>query len=336
MKQRAGSQATAQPAPISADHFRKNQYSRDHRSLEKGAVMALWPFGKKNQDESAQQPSQEEAQPAQRISDEPTNAASTSESSTETESPRADEGLAHDAIGGESGPFDGDSVDINDFDFSEFGPAILNLGSLRLPLPKNSQVQVEMGEQGPKMLHIVTAHGRITPVAFAAPSSGGQWDRSVDEIVEGMSGQGMPTSVENGPWGREVVGTGTNGVIRILGVDGPRWMLRMTLAAPQGKESDLAVLGREIAARTFVYRGDDPILAGNSLPVVLPAQLADQVQQAVQQRAQQMQQAQGGQAQGAQAPAQNPQQPAQPGASSSDMHDAMRKLMEEGEGTEKK
>ena len=34
-----------------------------------------------------------------------------------------------------------------------------------------------------------------------------------------------------------------------------------------------------------IYRGEDPILAGNSLPVTLPQQLAEQVQQAMKQRA---------------------------------------------------
>ena len=195
----------------------------------------------------------------------------------------------HDAIGGDSGPFDGDNVDITEFDFSDFAEGILNLGSIQLPLPKGSQVQVEMGEQGPRMLHVVTEFGRITPVAFAAPNSGGMWEESSDEIVEGMRGDGMPATYEEGPWGREVVGRGDNGVIRIIGVEGPRWLYRVTLAAPHGKEEQLAELSREIIARSFIYRGTAPVLAGNSLPVELPAQLAAQLQQAMAQQQQQQQ-----------------------------------------------
>ena len=45
-------------------------------------------------------------------------------------------------------------------------------------------------------------------------------------------------------------------------------------------------------ARSFVYRGNTAILAGNSLPVELPAPLAAQLQQAMDQQAQQIQQAQ--------------------------------------------
>ena len=146
-----------------------------------------------------------------------------------------------------------------------------------------------MGEQGPRMLHVVTEFGRVTPVAFAAPNSGGMWEESSDEIIEGMQGEGMPATFEEGPWGREVVGRGDNGVIRIVGVEGPRWLYRVTLAAPHGKEDQLAELAHEIIARSFIYRGTSPVLAGNSLPVELPAQLAAQLQQAMAQQQQQNQ-----------------------------------------------
>ena len=146
-----------------------------------------------------------------------------------------------------------------------------------------------MGEQGPRMLHIVTKVGRITPVAFAAPRKPGQWAESVEEIKEGMSRDGLTVTTEPGPWGAEVVGKNDNGQVRVIGADGPRWMLRMTLAAPAGMEADLADMAREVAARTFVYRGEDPILAGNALPVIMPEQLVEQVKQAMDQRQQEQQ-----------------------------------------------
>ena len=137
------------------------------------------------------------------------------------------------------------------------------------------------------MVHVVTRYGRITPVAFAAPRTGGLWEESSEEIIAGMRSEGMPVEIQQGPWGQEIVGTGTNGVIRIIGVEGPRWLYRVTLAAPTGSEDQLAEIGRETIARSFVYRGEDPILAGNSLQVVLPAQLAQQVQAAAEAKARQ-------------------------------------------------
>ncbi|MEJ4100489.1 DUF3710 domain-containing protein [Corynebacterium mastitidis] len=259
--------------------------------------MALWPFGKKDKEEKEQAGQSAPATPAPASGPEVEHVPASTPETAEAQAPAHDRGegfssvgVRHDAINGDTGPFDGDSVNIEDFDFSDFAGGILNLGSLKLPLPSESQVQVEMGEQGPRMLHVVTRYGRITPVAFAAPRSGSQWRQAVTEIVDQMRGDGLDPEVEDGPWGREVVTRGSAGVIRLIGVDGPRWMLRFTLAGPLEVEEDLATLGRELAARTFVYRGEQPILAGNSLPVALPKQLVDQVNQAMQQRAEQQKQ----------------------------------------------
>lgn len=236
--------------------------------------MALWPFGKK-QDQPHDTGTAEEA-----------------ESTYEEPTPEVPESVEPQAVDGDTGPFDGDTVNIAEFDFSDFSLGILDLGSMRIPLPKTSQVQVEMGEQGPKMVHIVTEFGRITPVVFAAPTSAGQWAEASELIVQGMTADGLTVEVEQGPWGPEVVGSGKHGTIRVIGVEGPRWMVRMTTTAPTGREEGLRDLAREVTARTFVYRGDNPVLAGNSLPVVLPKELVSQVQQAMEQRAQNIRRAQ--------------------------------------------
>ena len=233
--------------------------------------MALWPFGKK-QDENGT----ETGEPV------------VGESTYEEPTPE----VPAEEVEGDFGPFDGDTVSIEEFDFSDFSLGILDLGSMRIPLPKGSQVQVEMGEQGPKMVHIVTQFGRITPVAFAAPTSAGQWAEASEQIVQGMTADGLTVDIEQGPWGPEVIGRGEHGQIRIIGVEGPRWMLRMTTTAPGDRAEGLRDLAREMTARTFVYRGEEPMLAGNSLPVVLPQQLVAQVQQAMEQRTRQAPQAQ--------------------------------------------
>lgn len=258
--------------------------------------MGIWPFGKKNKEEKdteAKPAGKSETSPAPQASDNRVRGSFSSVEDTAADAAAASantpQEFAHDAVNGQTGPFDGDSVDIETFDFSDFSIGVLDLGSLRIPLPKESQVQVEMGEQGPRMLHIVTKVGRITPVAFAAPRKPGQWAESVEEIKEGMSRDGLVVTTEAGPWGAEVIGKNDNGQIRVIGIDGPRWMLRLTLAAPSGMEADLAEMAREVAARTFVYRGEDPILAGNALPVIMPEQLVAQVKQAMEQRQQEQQ-----------------------------------------------
>ncbi|WP_070768293.1 DUF3710 domain-containing protein [Corynebacterium sp. HMSC04H06] len=255
--------------------------------------MALWPFGKKNKDNHApeapaSEPAAEAAPdnaPIDRLDDVPDTPGDAAVANGFPGAAGISINVAeHDAVGGDTGPFDGDSLNYEVFDFSDFSAGTLDLGSMKIALPKSSQVQVEMGEKGPKMLHIVTTAGRITPVAFAAPRSSGQWESSAKELIQGIENDGLPTRLEEGPWGTEIVGSNDNGEIRIIGVEGPRWMLRVTLAAPKGKSEELARIGRELVARTFVYRGDEPILAGNALRVVMPPALVEQLQKAMQQR----------------------------------------------------
>ncbi|WP_075726428.1 DUF3710 domain-containing protein [Corynebacterium aquilae] len=236
--------------------------------------MALWPFAKKKDDEDP-------------------NHTPTTEHDTPTDLPDEDNTVTglnadfdtpdplHDAVEGEKGPFDANSVSLDEFDFSDFSAGILDLGSMQIPLPLRSEVQVEMGPEGPRLLHIVTEHGRITPVAFAAPRTAGQWREACRDIAEGMRADGLDVTVERGPWGREVVGRAGEAVIRMIGVDGPRWLLRMTLAGPADRADDMALLGREVIARTFVKRGDEPFPPGNSLPIELPEALANQVRNAM-------------------------------------------------------
>lgn len=185
------------------------------------------------------------------------------------------------------GPYDADTVNFSDFDFSEFAKGGLDLGSMMIPVPHDGEVQVEMGPNGPQMVHILTPAGRLTPVAFAAPRQGNLWEESVPEVVQGMTKDGLTVSQEVGPWGEEVHATAGNGAMCIIGAMGNRWMLRITGAGPADKAEDLARVSREVMARSFVRRGNDPIPAGNVLPVTIPQAMAEELQKQMEQHNQQ-------------------------------------------------
>lgn len=236
----------------------------------------MWPFSKnKNAEEEAPVPSPEqEAVLEDAVLDEEVVEDEPAFEVTQTEyvQPTA------------AGPFDAVDSPPEEHDFSDFAKATVNLGSILLPIPKIGDIQVEMGPKGPTMLHLVTKLGRITPVAFAAPTSGGQWDASVSEIATGLSNDGLKVSIVEGPWGREIHGTRDGVAMAVIGVDGPRWMLRMTMSGPEGSMDELLTVGREVIARTFVNRDDSPVPAGQTLPVTLPAQMAQQIREAYEQR----------------------------------------------------
>jgi hypothetical protein len=217
------------------------------------------------------------------------------------------------------GPFDID--DFDDPSTAEGGR--LDLGSVLIPMPEAGQVQVELTELGvPSAVWVVTPNGRFTVAAYAAPKTAGLWREVASELADSLRKDVPKVSIEDGPWGREVVGVAKAeqgqpaGVVRFIGVDGYRWMIRCVVNGPQDKIVALAAEARNALADTVVRRGDTPMPVRTPLQVQLPEPMAAQLRAAAEQAAQQ----QGQQAQ------QPQQQPPQPAARRSELGTAMQQL----------
>lgn len=166
----------------------------------------------------------------------------------------------------------------------------LDLGSLVLAMPPEAQLQVEMSPEGqPVGVHLDTPVGRITPGVFAAPKKGGQWREVVTELGDSLRENGAQVTIEDGHWGREVVGQQPDGVLRFIGIDGPRWMVRFVVASPTEAAEQAAQLARAMLAETVVRRGTDPRPPRDHLEIELPSELVAQLQQAMADQAQQQQ-----------------------------------------------
>jgi hypothetical protein len=219
------------------------------------------------------------------------------------------------------GPFDID--DFDDPSTAEGGR--LNLGSVLIPMPEAGQVQVELTEMGvPSAVWVVTPNGRFTIAAYAAPKTAGLWREVAAELAESLRKDVPKVGIEDGPWGREVVGVAQSeqgqphGVVRFIGVDGYRWMIRCVVNGPQDKIEALAAEARNALADTVVRRGETPLPVRTPLPVQLPDPMAEQLRAAAEQASQQ-------QAQQAQQPQQQPP-PAEPVARRSAQGSAMQQL----------
>ncbi|KLO29530.1 DUF3710 domain-containing protein [Mycobacterium haemophilum] len=183
------------------------------------------------------------------------------------------------------GPFD-----IDDFE----DPAVaelarLDLGSVLIPLPEGGQLQVELTDAGvPNAVWVVTPNGRFTIAAYAAPKTGGLWREVASELADSLRNDSAKVSIKDGPWGREVVGTAA-GVVRFIGVDGYRWMIRCVVNGPHETIDVLSEEARAALADTVVRRGDTPLPVRTPLPVQLPEPMAAQLREAAvaQQAAQQ-------------------------------------------------
>jgi hypothetical protein len=214
------------------------------------------------------------------------------------------------------GPFD-----IDDFDeAATAAEGRLDLGSVLIPMPEAGQVQVELTEVGvPSAVWVVTPNGRFTIAAYAAPKTAGLWREVATELADSLRKDVPKVNIEDGPWGREVVGVSKAeqnqqaGVVRFIGVDGYRWMIRCVVNGPQDKIAPLADEARNALADTVIRRGDTPLPVRTPLPVQLPEPMAAQLRAAAEQAAQQQ--------------AQQPQeQPPQPVARRSEQGSAMQQL----------
>jgi hypothetical protein len=215
------------------------------------------------------------------------------------------------------GPFD-----IEDFeDPSTAEAGRLDLGSVLIPMPEAGQVQVELTDVGvPSAVWVVTPNGRFTVAAYAAPKSTGLWREVATELADSLRKDVAKVSIEDGPWGREVVGVAQAeqgqpaGVVRFIGVDGYRWMIRCVVNGPEDKIVALAAEARDALADTVIRRGETPLPVRTPLPVHLPEPMAAQLRAAAEQAAEQ-------QAQQAQQPP-----PAEPAARRSAQGSAMQQL----------
>ncbi|MGB9307798.1 MAG: DUF3710 domain-containing protein [Mycobacterium sp.] len=188
------------------------------------------------------------------------------------------------------GPFD-----IEDFDDPSVAElARLDLGSVLIPLPAGGQVQVELTETGvPNAVWVVTPNGRFTIAAYAAPKTAGLWREVAGELADSLRKDSAKVSVKDGPWGREVVGT-ASGVVRFIGVDGYRWMIRCVVNGPHETIDALTNEAREALTDTVVRRGETPLPVRTPLPVQLPEPMAEQLREAAAQQAEAQSQEQAG------------------------------------------
>jgi Protein of unknown function (DUF3710) len=165
------------------------------------------------------------------------------------------------------------------------GIARLDLGSVRLPIPDGSQLQVEMDSPEPntpgpvRAVHLVTPDGQLTVSAYAAPRSGGLWREVSKELADQLRDDGARVRPGNGEWGAELVAA-VNGVsLRFVGVDGPRWMLRGVAVGPEDTAAAAAAALDELVRGTVVVRGAQPMPVRTPLPLTLPEEIAQHIQQ---------------------------------------------------------
>ena len=247
--------------------------------------MGLFGFGKKkhkasDEDAAAQESDETQAKDADSTEAEDVQAADAVEApADEAQDAAADEDVAAEADADEAGdidltqgPWDYDDEGIDPDDDDRY----ISFGSMFLPLVEGLTIRAKRSQdpQSPSPLESITVQlgdGAIEIVPFAAPKTLGLWDAMSDELLDANKS----AKVQEGRFGDEVMlpvaVKGKTMMTRIVGVDGPRWLLRgiFTGDAADG-ESDNKKALEDYFAQIIVRRGDAPLAPRDIIPILPP------------------------------------------------------------------
>lgn len=171
------------------------------------------------------------------------------------------------------GPFDASEVDD--------APEGIDLGSLVIAPVGARELQLQVDEDTGKVLAavLVGEDGALELRAFAASRGGGAWDELRPRIVAEMARLGGTADEQEGSFGTELMcmvptqdanGQPATQASRVIGCEGPAWLLRATLIGAPAVDAALAAPWEETIRQVVVRRGRDAMPPGAPLPLHLP------------------------------------------------------------------
>ncbi len=157
----------------------------------------------------------------------------------------------------------------------------LDLGGMRVPVPEQTEVRVDLDPAGAVVsATLVQGDGAVQVNAFAAPRTEGIWSEVLDEIAASLQGSGGQAERVDGPHGPELnalvptQGEDGESVVmapaRFVGVDGPRWFLRALYTGAAAHDAGVAAPLEQAVRDVVVVRGGDPMAVRDPLPLRLP------------------------------------------------------------------
>ena len=157
-----------------------------------------------------------------------------------------------------------------------------DFGSIRIPNRADLGVRLEVEETTGAIIRIVAeiAQSKIKFQAFAAPRNDGLWSQIRSSLAESIRQQGGRVTEQVGAFGEELVAmlsatankalSQTDQHIKFIGVDGPRWFLRMDVTGVALSDPLAAAIVEDVIRGVVVSRGDSPMPPRELLPIIIP------------------------------------------------------------------
>ena len=198
---------------------------------------------------------------------------------------KADEPVAPDEATDEAqapaGPRSRGPWDVTEVTVDEEGGDRIDLGSLLVTPHEGLDLQLQVDEASGQVIAVILAGetGAVELRAFAAPRNGDIWDSVRRHVAGEVARMGGTASVVEGPWGTEVKvsqtvtrddGQRVQQASKVVGIPGPRWLLRATLFGRPAVEYDEAGDVETALRDVVVVRGGSPVPPGDALPLTMP------------------------------------------------------------------
>ena len=176
-----------------------------------------------------------------------------------------------------NGPWDASEVTIPEDDQTR-----IDLGSLLISPREGLELQLQVDEASGEVAAVVLAaeQGAAELRAFAAPRNGDIWGDVRRAVAAEVAQMGGTATEVPGAFGTELMvslvmdlpdGQRAQQVSKVIGIPGPRWLLRATLfgrpAVEHVEDGDIESALRDVV----VVRGGSPIPPGDALPLTMPA-----------------------------------------------------------------
>lgn len=162
----------------------------------------------------------------------------------------------------------------------------IDLGGLRVPVPPDTEVRVDVDPTGNIIAAtLVRGTSSMQVNVFAAPRTGGIWTEVREEMAVALQAAGGRADEADGPYGIELhadIPSGASGqpatmtAARFIGVDGPRWFLRALVVGPAASDRAQAAALEVALKDVIVHRGTEAMAVRSPLPLRLPREVSEQ------------------------------------------------------------
>jgi hypothetical protein len=154
----------------------------------------------------------------------------------------------------------------------------VDLGSLLIAPEENRELRLQVDEASGQVQAVMLAgpDGAVELRAFGASRNEDLWAEVRPKIAADVAQQGGTATEREGPFGTELVIVAGRGAerqtSRVVGINGPRWLLRATLYGRPADSPDDAAEWVATVRRVVVHRGAHAVPPGEALPVTMPPQ----------------------------------------------------------------